>query len=119
MLRSQDNILSFEDNEDTLSQRAIVNSRGRYRSVSKKHKQIEQNTNIKILGQQNVYLIGCLLLTFSEWKILNINVFALKKHIQFIFFKTAYFLSTLFAPHPHSRSTMNKTVRLQHPVTIL
>ena len=51
-------------------------------------------------------------MTFSEWKILNFN-------IQFIFFKPAYFFSTLFAPQPHSKNTVNKTVKLQKPVKIL
>lgn len=59
-------------------------------------------------------------MTFSERKILNINMFALKKtHIQFIFFKPAYFFSTVFGPQPQSRNTVNKAVRLQYPVKIL
>lgn len=37
-------------------------------------------------------------MTFSEWKILNFN-------IQFIFFKPAYFFSTLFAPQPHFKNS--------------
>lgn len=40
-------------------------------------------------------------MTFSEWKMLNINMFALKiNHIQFIFFKPAYFFSTVCPSTP-------------------